>query len=153
MASPAPPAPGGGPSPPAGPPRLRQVGAPRRGQGRGAARGNPERSGEGETEPAGCGGAREAGVRAARKRIGSLEVGRWMVEPGMVSVLFNKKPTSITKPQIPSLSRNHRRQHLCRCARTVTRRGERRHACVTSRWCSAVRVVLHHRRGSAGPKA
>lgn len=32
MASPAPPAPGGGPSPPAGPPRLRQVGA-RRGGG------------------------------------------------------------------------------------------------------------------------
>lgn len=120
--------------------------------GRGGGR-VPERSGErgdgARGMRRGAGGRDASGPQVHRQ----VEVGRWMVQPGMVFVLFNKKPTSITKPQMPSLSRKHRRQHLHRCARTVTRRAERRHACVTSQWCSAVRVVLHHRRGSAAPKA
>lgn len=150
MASPAPPAPGGGPSPPAGPPRLRQVGAPRRAGAGGESPSGAGKGGDGARGMRrGAGGRDASGPQVHRQ----VEVGRWMVQPGMVFVLFNKKPTSITKPQMPSLSRKHRRQHLHRCARTVTRRAERRHACVTSQWCSAVRVVLHHRRGSAAPKA
>lgn len=118
----------------------------------GGPRHRPERSGDGGTEPAGCGGAREAGMRAARKCMCSLEVGRWMVERGMVSILFSMKPISIAKPQIPFLRRNDCGQHLRRCARTATRGGERRHACVTSQWCSAVRAVLHHRCGKGMDK-
>lgn len=102
-------------------------GCSRRGQGRGAAAASPRAERGRGTEPAGRGGAREAGTRAARGCIGTSGVGRWVVGRGMVSILFPVKPTSVTKPQIPFLCRNHRGRHLRRCGRAATRGGDRRH--------------------------
>lgn len=79
MASPAPPAPGGGPSPPAGPPRLRQVGAPGAGRGGGRPAASPEQAGSGDGARGmrgGAGGGDASGPQVQRQ-FGGGQVARW----------------------------------------------------------------------------